>query len=1448
MSYTRDILKHAKYPQDDPPFVFLTSNMELCSERLLQHFQKFVSENYQLKMNAGIPTIEEIFSDPISELAGKYWLKNKFTDEERPSFNADLVSQIYRNEMLQTNFSTKRLSMLELSQYLELYLWPNYHQYDINFKTREHTVSIAALINEKFRERVDAWTTFQSDNARFEFLFNEVLRLILEDKESLLTKTVLITFLSHSVQSLEFDFVRNQVQRILGIECWHNIPETRRNKELNRSAKLLKYWNYLQKKECDQSDKVGSCEENAASRRFNLLFNRILSKRSRFFVGCTFAASYPKQSAVFHASAVFQKSHKMLCEIIETEIDDCSGESINHTERHYQRMAQLQRTVFKLVKRKKLNNIDSNEETDNLIDKLTVFAASSIASVDQRKFLFEIFSQLTNEDLIFICEDLSIDIDRCKGVLVEVILYKHERKTAPLEMLNALPLFQTEKVIWDQDLVPELSKGFGGKLALPKLNLQFLTLLDYLQRNFVLFRLESTYEIRQDLESAISRLKPARSEVGQCIFSGWSRMALPLQSFTIVDVKSPLMGEKCPSVVKADFEVSLDIRNDIRQEWEALRKHDVCFLICVKGLSEVDNTNATSFMDKHGIKYIRGCEIEGMLDAHGKVIDDGNPNEEPVMPAGSKRTFRVWLDSNQYYEDESIDEIYESFNIIVRRKPKENNFKAVLETIRSLMNTKFVVPEWLNDLILGYGDPSAACYTKLCPNEVLKERNWHDTFVSKEHLENSFPDYTISFQPPNMMPHPPFRLRIDDNKRTVVATSYSPPIPGPLSIPCTYRGNTVPFTVAQVKAIRSGMLPGLTMIVGPPGTGKTDIAVQIIANIYRNHPEQRTLVVAHSNHALNQLFEKIINLNVDQRHLLRLGHGEQALSTELDFSRYGRVNYILEHRIKLLSMVDKLAKCLHIAGDVGYTCETANHFFLQHVVSKWEEFLEKCHDSSLSIEDLFPFTNFFDDENNIFKQEQLRRDGWTREDQIEFARSCFRDIQHIFRQLDEFTAFEQMRTGAERAKYLLVKEAKIVAMTCTHAALKRKDLVECGFKYDNIIMEESAQILEIETFIPILLQNPDIGHLRFKRWIMIGDHHQLAPVVKHIAFQKYSNMEQSLFTRLIRLGVPAIQLDAQGRSRRSIASLYQWRYDSLGNLPHIADLDRYANPGFLYDHQLIDCENINGVGESEPVPYFFQNLSEAEYVVALYMFMRLMGYPREKITIITTYNGQKHLIREIVRRRCSRESLIGWPHKITTVDKYQGQQNDFILLSLVRTKTVGHLRDVRRLIVAMSRARLGLYVFARVRVFQNCVELNPVFSQLLKRPIKLHIIPNDKTNSDVGEPRLYNHPPNSNVFVPSTLKELVLLVHEMHQNQKATIAINEQYVNDEKISTFDLVKDNCIVKDVEPYDPLFPEFSKKPRLDLDDTVDVADQQDQVISITNQVITFLINNVCLNFNS
>lgn len=105
-----------------------------------------------------------------------------------------------------------------------------------------------------------------------------------------------------------------------------------------------------------------------------------------------------------------------------------------------------------------------------------------------------------------------------------------------------------------------------------------------------------------------------------------------------------------------------------------------------------------------------------------------------------------------------------------------------------------------------------------------------------------------------------------------------------------------------------------------------------------------------------------------------------------------------------------------------------------------------------------------------------------------------------------------------------------------------------------------------------------------------------------------------------------------------------------------------------------------------------------------------------------------------------------------------------ILLSLVRTRSVGHLRDVRRLTVAMSRARLGLYVFGRVALFQKCPELEPVFARLTARPTVLTLVKEEtyrdgtqRTVSDTKRPKqLYE--------LTGGVTELGQLVYEMGQD------------------------------------------------------------------------------------
>ncbi|KAI4803943.1 hypothetical protein KUCAC02_025588 [Chaenocephalus aceratus] len=929
--------------------------------------------------------------------------------------------------------------------------------------------------------------------------------------------------------------------------------------------------------------------------------------------------------------------------------------------------------------------------------ELQDFALSNVAAVDTRESLTKHFGHLSPNTLHQVASYLCLLPELPEG------------QDTPMRRRFSLSF-----------LCPVMKYYSGeGCLALPKLNLQFLTLHDYLLRNFNLFRLESTYEIRQDIEDVVWRMKPWQSEYGGVVFGGWARMAQTITSFSIVEVAKPNIGESWPARVRGDVTVNLNVQDHIKHEWEGLRKHDVCFLITVRPNLPYGTRfdRRQPFVEQTGLVYVRGCEVQGMLDDKGRVIEEG-PDPKPKL-RGDARTFRVWLDPNQYQQDmtssiqSGTEDPYESFNVIMRRKPKENNFKAVLETIRNLMNTECVVPDWLHDIILGYGDPGSAHYSKM-PNQI-STLDFNDTFLSLDHLRSCFPDYTIKVteDDPELQVFP-FRIKFPISKKaekgkkrktdepeedqsedkTLIVEPFVTPNRGPYPYNQPKR-NTIQFTPTQIEAIRAGMQPGLTMVVGPPGTGKTDVAVQIISNLYHNFPEQRTLIVTHSNQALNQLFEKIMALDIDERHLLRLGHGEEELETEKDFSRYGRVNYVLARRLELLREVGRLQESLDVPGDVSYTCETAGHFYLYQVISRWEEYMSKVRPKQSKEVEVqavaahFPFHKYFSNAPQpVFK-------GRSYEEDMDISEGCYRHIKKIFTQLEEFRAFELLRSGLDRSKYLLVKEAKIIAMTCTHAALKRHDLVELGFKYDNILMEEAAQILEIETFIPLLLQNPEDGYSRLKRWIMIGDHHQLPPVIKNMAFQKYSNMEQSLFTRFVRLGVPTIDLDAQGRARASLCNLYNWRYKQLGNLPHVQQLPEFQvpNPGLTFNFQLVNVEDFNGVGESEPNPYFYQNLAEAEYSVALFMYMRLLGYPADRISILTTYNGQKHLIRDVINQRCAGNPFFSQPNKVTTVDRFQGQQNDYIILSLVRTKAVGHLRDVRRLVVAMSRARLGLYIF-----------------------------------------------------------------------------------------------------------------------------------------------------------
>ncbi|KRZ57022.1 Intron-binding protein aquarius [Trichinella nativa] len=1353
-----------------------------------------------MKSKRSVPTVEEMAHEKLTRIAASYWAN--FGNAHRP-FSAKVVADIYKNELLEKNFAVRPIVLLEFSQYLERFLWPNF---DVNTATVEHVMSILVMANEKIRECVPLWPIFFTREKEFEKFFTRVLEMSLDDELLTIAEQLhVVIFLNHCFTSVEIVSIRTVVQKIISLPMWICLPEAAREQCLNENMKLKKYWKYSQKQfdKLDEESKRKTlfywryicdlikkflkilhsippegeqCDLNSiryCERFLEMLidmesllpirrFLNVVLLESRILCHGALSTLVKRQDG-----GLFTELLSTLKRCVYFEIDDLTGESLTQKDMtiiHVERITKLQELVFQKYK-----------------EKMKTFYLSTVSEVDNRKNLFKYFSVLSDEELLNLCVDLNLvdpnntdDSTLNRPLLMEMMVCHHEKQPSQLDRINEMSLYPSEEILWNEKMVPVGYFRNATCLALPKLGLQFLTLYDYLLRNFTLFRLESTYEIRLDIEDAIFRMQPWKHEIepNTLVCGGWARMALPIMHFVVIEVGRPRVGEKAPSVVRADVQLMLDVRQDVRTEWESapnrrdLRKHDVGFLLTIRPTALPGTLYCPSepFLPQIPVVYVRGCEIEGMLGVDGNVIEEYAPPEAKLGFTNNVRTFRVLLDCQQYRLDmmqheKGGEDVYQTFNVFVRRKPKENNFKAVLGTIRQLMNSDCVVPSWFNDLLLGYGDPSVAHYSKM--EKQFTVLNFDDTFLSVEHVKESFPDeYEIIANENDLKP--PYRISVDETDKKVCIFQEKDESRGPYPF-CKRRFNAVLFTKAQVDGIYSGMQHGLTVIVGPPGTGKTDVAAQIINNIYHGWPSERTLVVAHSNQALNYLFQKITERDVDERHLLRLGHGEEFLGMGKDFSREGRVNHILEKRLQLLGQVERLQKSIQVVGgDVAYSCETALYFYEYQLQPRWFEFQRKSKQLR-RVGEIFPFGAFFDDlDGPLF----LADDGDEEEGELNYeqnmqiAHSCWNYIRNIFDQLAEFRAFESLRTRYDRVEYLLTSQAKVIAMTCTHAALRRKEFVDMYFHYDNLIVEEAAQILEIETFIPFLLQPTVQGKNRLRRLVLIGDHYQLPPVVKSPALRRYSRMEQSMFTRLVRLGVRTIHLDKQGRARQQLAALYSWRYDNLGNLPHVLANEEFltANAGFAHPFQLVDVDDFNGDGETTPVAYFYQNLAEAEYAVAIFMYMRIVGYPAEKITILTTYNGQKHLIRDVLRKRCASNIFFGKPAKVTTVDKYQGEQNDYIILSLVRTEAVGHIRDVRRLVVAFSRGRLGLYVLARVSLFENCFELTPAFRMFENRPRKLIIIPNETWPTK----RLVNEPSPYSELTIDGMSQMVNFVYDLY--------------------------------------------------------------------------------------
>uniref|UniRef100_A0A8B9I5F3 Zinc finger NFX1-type containing 1 n=1 Tax=Anser brachyrhynchus TaxID=132585 RepID=A0A8B9I5F3_9AVES len=294
---------------------------------------------------------------------------------------------------------------------------------------------------------------------------------------------------------------------------------------------------------------------------------------------------------------------------------------------------------------------------------------------------------------------------------------------------------------------------------------------------------------------------------------------------------------------------------------------------------------------------------------------------------------------------------------------------------------------------------------------------------------------------------------------------------------------------------------------------------------------------------------------------------------------------------------------------------------------------------------------------------------------------------------------QQYQAAAERLAELrlqedlcILKEAKVVGMTTTGAAKYRQILQKVEPRI--VIVEEAAEVLEAHTITTL---SKACQHL-----ILIGDHQQLQPSANVYDLAKNFNLEVSLFERLVKVNFPFVRLKYQHRMRPEIAQLLSPHiYQELENHPSVLKYENIKgvlSNLFFVEHDFPEQEIQEGKSH--------QNPHEAQFVVELCKYFLCQDYLPSQITILTTYTGQLFCLRKLMPAK----TFAGV--KVYVVDKYQGEENDIILLSLVRSnkeERTGFLQIPNRICVALSRAKKGLYCIGNMRMLGKV----PLWSKII---------------------------------------------------------------------------------------------------------------------------------------
>lgn len=483
---------------------------------------------------------------------------------------------------------------------------------------------------------------------------------------------------------------------------------------------------------------------------------------------------------------------------------------------------------------------------------------------------------------------------------------------------------------------------------------------------------------------------------------------------------------------------------------------------------------------------------------------------------------------------------------------------------------------------------------------------------------------------------------------------------------------------SQKKAIDFAThISPVTIIHGPPGTGKTYTLIELIKQLTFNHGE-RVLVCGASNISVDNILERLspVFTTEDDGAKKSRRKAKSSLNNE-SLIRIGHPARLLEANHK--HSLDVLSKSLSLSGEAGE--QRAILRDVEKDISSTLTQIKKC------------------------KRYGERKALWG-------------EVKGLRKEL---------RTREQKIVLDLLRNARVILSTLHGAGANELfNLYKSGeFNpetpfFDTIVIDEVSQSLEPQCWIALAT------HLGVKRLVIAGDNLQLPATVKSKeeadklrkakSLEPLADLEFTLFDRLMEHHGGADYkklLDVQYRMNTEIMdfpskTLYGGQLKAavsvkdiiLSDLKNVDETDDTQIPCVWYDTQGGDFpERVEDEDGKNVLAGSGSKYNDLEAAVAVQHIAKLIeaGVQPDQIGVISPYSAQVAVLKKAMQK-------IGAAVEISTIDGFQGREKEAIVVSLVRSndeREIGFLSDRRRLNVAMTRPKRHLCIIGDMETLER---------------------------------------------------------------------------------------------------------------------------------------------------